>query len=236
MNKLFYVAVNGQQHGPYTIEELRAQRITRDTMVWTEGQSDWRMAGQVDELRDIVLAAPPPLKSQSAPPPLAMSRQARQQEIEAEKYFGYKLAPIGTRFGAMFVSGIITIIPAVLVFLAITNNNYDYPEGDIFSPNSMQENFIFIGVEVLLALIFYPAFGGNMGHAMFGLQVISANDGTVQKNAGMGALREGLKGLFGFVLIPIIWLLWDENRQNLYDKVTQTYVVLKNSNPKEQIL
>ena len=60
-----------------------------------------------------------------------------------------------------------------------------------------------------------------------GLKVISSVDGSDQKKALTGALREGLKNLFGFVLIPVIWLLWDENKQNVYDKIVNTYVVKK---------
>lgn len=42
-----------------------------------------------------------------------------------------------------------------------------------------------------------------------------------------GVIREGLKSVFSNFLIPIIWLLWDENKQNLYDKALKTIVVKK---------
>ena len=60
-----------------------------------------------------------------------------------------------------------------------------------------------------------------------GLKVISSIDGSDQNKALIGALREGLKNIFSLILIPVIWLLWDKDKQNLYDKVVKTYVVKK---------
>jgi uncharacterized RDD family membrane protein YckC len=60
-----------------------------------------------------------------------------------------------------------------------------------------------------------------------GLKVISAENGIIQSNAKTGAIREALKSIFSIVFIPMVWLLWDDNRQNLYDKVVKTYVVKK---------
>jgi uncharacterized RDD family membrane protein YckC len=69
--------------------------------------------------------------------------------------------------------------------------------------------------------------GGNLGHKIMGLKVISAENGEIQSNAKTGAIREALKSVFSLVFIPVVWLLWDDNRQNLYDKVVKTYVVKK---------
>jgi uncharacterized RDD family membrane protein YckC len=49
----------------------------------------------------------------------------------------------------------------------------------------------------------------------------------VQTNSKTGAIREAIKSLSAWLFIPIVWLLWDENRQNLYDKAVKTYVVKK---------
>jgi uncharacterized RDD family membrane protein YckC len=59
------------------------------------------------------------------------------------------------------------------------------------------------------------------------LKVISSETGDDYKKASDGAIRELLKGVLSFFLIPIIWILWDDKNQNLYDKLTKTYVVEK---------
>lgn len=67
----------------------------------------------------------------------------------------------------------------------------------------------------------------NIGHKVMGLKVISETDGKDFKGSGEGALRETFKSIFGNFIIPCMWLLWDEKKQNLYDKVSKTLVVRK---------
>lgn len=60
-----YVAVNGQQQGPYPISNLglmiQQGQITRDTLVWKQGMAAWTAAGQVAELSGFFGAVPPPV-------------------------------------------------------------------------------------------------------------------------------------------------------------------------------
>lgn len=64
-NKSFFLAVNGQQQGPFDLlalgQKLAAGQLTRDTLVWTQGMANWLAAGQVPELGQVFAAAPPPL-------------------------------------------------------------------------------------------------------------------------------------------------------------------------------
>lgn len=61
----FYVAVNGQQAGPYDLNTLKSQAqagtFTRGTMVWKQGMPAWQEAGTVPELSQIFASIPPPL-------------------------------------------------------------------------------------------------------------------------------------------------------------------------------
>ncbi|MFO0837594.1 MAG: SPFH domain-containing protein [Phycisphaerae bacterium] len=60
----FFVAINGQQAGPFDVAALQQHvsggRLTRETLVWRAGMPQWTPAGQVTELSSL-LAAPPPL-------------------------------------------------------------------------------------------------------------------------------------------------------------------------------
>lgn len=63
----FYVVENGQQAGPYTLEELAAQSqsgaLQKGTLVWTNGMADWTPAGNVPALDGVwpVVQQPPAL-------------------------------------------------------------------------------------------------------------------------------------------------------------------------------
>lgn len=47
--------------GPFSKEELQTRKITKDTPVWSEDMEDWKKAGEIDELKIILLTMPPPL-------------------------------------------------------------------------------------------------------------------------------------------------------------------------------
>jgi membrane protease subunit (stomatin/prohibitin family) len=61
----FYVGVNGAQAGPFDAGALAAKvrsgEITRQTLVWKAGMSEWIPAERVPELQSLFASVPPPL-------------------------------------------------------------------------------------------------------------------------------------------------------------------------------
>lgn len=56
-----YYLHNGQESiGPFDKEQLREQKINKDTPVWSEDMNDWKKAGEIDELKIILRTIPPP--------------------------------------------------------------------------------------------------------------------------------------------------------------------------------
>lgn len=65
---MYYIIIDGAQHGPFSKEELRARGITPDTMVWHEGMADWAKASTVSSLSDLFSRpVPPPAYNYGAP-------------------------------------------------------------------------------------------------------------------------------------------------------------------------
>jgi predicted Zn finger-like uncharacterized protein len=81
----WYVAINGVPVGPIKISEVRRKAalgaVTEDSLVWQEGQDEWRPARQLPDLAAIVREAasgrtsltPPPGRSSTPPPPRSSS-------------------------------------------------------------------------------------------------------------------------------------------------------------------
>jgi len=65
----FFIAVNGQQTGPFDMNTLKqkaaAGELTRETLVWKEGMAAWTPAGEVPEVSAVFAQTPPPLPPQS---------------------------------------------------------------------------------------------------------------------------------------------------------------------------
>jgi len=64
----FFIAVNGQQTGPFDMNALKQKAIsgelTKDSLVWKAGMAAWSAAGTVVELSSVFGQAPPPLPPQ----------------------------------------------------------------------------------------------------------------------------------------------------------------------------
>ncbi len=61
----YWVAINGQQQGPYSrdklAEQITAGAVTRDSLVWAQGMAGWSKAADVADLSALFGAMPPPL-------------------------------------------------------------------------------------------------------------------------------------------------------------------------------
>lgn len=72
--KKYYYSDGKQQNGPLSKEELQNKDITKDTLVWYEGLTEWTKAGDAEELADLFpnTPTPPPLPEEktTTPPPI----------------------------------------------------------------------------------------------------------------------------------------------------------------------
>ncbi len=50
----YFIKKGEDKVGPFPLEELARQAITKETLVWYIGLSDWTKAGEILELLDIV--------------------------------------------------------------------------------------------------------------------------------------------------------------------------------------
>ncbi len=83
MNKYYYLKGDAQQ-GPLVVDELKTQ-ITRETLVWREGMSDWLAAKDVPEIAG-VLPPPVPGVNTSTPPPPPPNPTKPQPQLRSISY------------------------------------------------------------------------------------------------------------------------------------------------------
>ncbi|MDO9067779.1 MAG: SPFH domain-containing protein [Deltaproteobacteria bacterium] len=61
----FYIAINGQQSGPFDMaaiqQMVQSGQINRESLVWKQGMAFWEVAGQVSEFTALFGAVPPPV-------------------------------------------------------------------------------------------------------------------------------------------------------------------------------
>jgi uncharacterized protein (TIGR00266 family) len=80
----WYVAVKGQQQGPFNLSQLQQAlqhgQYTQETMVWQDGFPDWTAIANVPELQ--------PASSSAPPPPTGYGTQAHEIDYEI---FGHEM-------------------------------------------------------------------------------------------------------------------------------------------------
>ena len=60
-NMKYFYALDNEQKGPFTLQELKLEPIKKSTLVWREDFPEWKRADEVDETKDFAVAEPPPL-------------------------------------------------------------------------------------------------------------------------------------------------------------------------------
>ena len=213
----YYLIENDEKTGPFTIEELNKKDIYKDTLIWTKGLDEWTAAKNIPMLKDMIDQTPPIFsskpKKENTPP------ETPKPQNPSKEYFGYKLATQWERLIASLIQALILLIPILII-----------TKGDYFNSDSYISIYEVI-IDSILALVvgglMYPIWSGNIGHKIFGIKVISSENGEDVKNPISGIIRELAKNILQYLILPVIWLLWDKDRQNLYDKISKTIVVKK---------
>ena len=143
---------------------------------------------------------------------------------------GYKLASKSKRLIVTITETLIGLLIIFGIFKLYPGGTFDeYWERTWEATESI--DIIYSAVSGLIfGAVFYPIFSGNLGHKIFNLKVISEETGEDYNLPEKGGIRECLKYILGCLIVPKIWILWDEKNQNLYDKLTKTLVVEKKKN------
>lgn len=86
----YFIIENGQQAGPFSIEQLIQKRISAETLVWAQGMADWTPAWKIEELRTALdqiqnlPPIPPTITPQMPVEEATMGAKAQPQEPEQQ--------------------------------------------------------------------------------------------------------------------------------------------------------
>lgn len=111
--RTYYLHNGQQQHGPFTIEQLKEQKIKPGTPVWYQGIASWTAAKEIDELKELLSsAAPPPFTTYLSSVPV-------QIPVKKKKHWTFKLG----------------LVLAIIILGLIAYNQYQntYPSGVSFA-------------------------------------------------------------------------------------------------------
>ncbi|MGE3824202.1 MAG: GYF domain-containing protein [Bacteroidia bacterium] len=81
--KKYFIHIDAEQKGPFDLEELKGHKITKETLVWFDGLSEWTKAEFIAELKEVLTVTPPPINKQ-APPPPPIDQTKKKEEVKSE--------------------------------------------------------------------------------------------------------------------------------------------------------
>jgi hypothetical protein len=61
MEKNYFIVQQGEQKGPFTLEQLKTMPLTRETKIWYQGLDGWKMIAEIPELSELEAMLPPPV-------------------------------------------------------------------------------------------------------------------------------------------------------------------------------
>jgi hypothetical protein len=101
-NKQYYIVENDQDVGPLTFEELKTKKLSKNTLVWTEGMQNWAMAGDMDDLKELffpVTPLPPVFVPRPSPPGFSNPSRFKPQRLTTDRGFWLALLLAIVTFG-----------------------------------------------------------------------------------------------------------------------------------------
>ncbi len=115
--KVYFIHKGSEETGPYTIEELKLQGITRDTPVWREELPDWLNAGDLPELNALFISHPPPfVQKEFTAPPASPELKAPPPLKE-----GVITEPISKKNYLLYIASAIVLLIAAGIYFYFNN-------------------------------------------------------------------------------------------------------------------
>jgi hypothetical protein len=113
--RTYYINNGKENGGPFTLDELKTQQLSKATLVWYQGMDEWKHARDIEELSSFFTVVPPPIKF-TTPTPETISTPEIEDEKESETILGLKKSHF---FLALLF---LAIFSAVVVLNVIQNN------------------------------------------------------------------------------------------------------------------
>ena len=81
----YFIANNGQQSGPFELQDLVANGLTPNSLVWHDGMAGWQQATSVPEVAQLLMPQQPQYQQQPYQQP-PYQQQYQQQPYQQQPY------------------------------------------------------------------------------------------------------------------------------------------------------
>lgn len=118
--KTYYIHNGTEQLGPFDLEQLKSQQITKDTPVWYEGLENWTTVEKIEELRELLKpSTPPPFHPPKVvtPPPIAQPQEKTDSKPVTPQPIPAPVQPKKKAMGKtiLLILALMILIPSAII-------------------------------------------------------------------------------------------------------------------------
>jgi len=197
-------------------------------------------APQTPQTNPYAAGSPSPYQAAPQVNPYGGAQAFPGSKAYVEQYFG-PISGFGSRAGALLIDALLSMIGLIPIIIGIVLIVAGVPETDEFgyavdgtSNGGLLVTggllialgfLLMIGIQVWNRIFKMGRTGQSVGKKVMGIKLIHEQTGQP-----IGALQSFLRELLGGVInqvfyLSYLWMLWDDNKQTLHDKIIHSTVI-----------
>lgn len=126
----FFIIINNEQKGPYSIIEILEMEINKNTLVWNENYDDWTEIKNIEQFKVKLSKKPPPIPIGNIEKPLKVILTKEKKEKKIREKIDYPKI-----ITSLFLLSFISTVFGIIAFIASNSSyglnkfdNYDYSQ------------------------------------------------------------------------------------------------------------
>ncbi|WFO15806.1 DUF4339 domain-containing protein [Cellulophaga baltica 4] len=129
--KRYFIVIDEEQKGPFSIEQIAEKNINKNTLVWNETFEDWIEAGKVEDFEYILKKSPPPI------PKIGIEEKAVKVILTKEKVTKPK-KDYSKTIESLFKLLLLSFVFGVIVYFISAFGVYDTTKFDNYNWSSVR--------------------------------------------------------------------------------------------------
>lgn len=169
--KKYFIAEDGEQKGPFSINELKEMSICKTTLIWKEGFDDWTEAGKIEKLQILLKITPPKLpenkekKEKTLNVNLGLGKPKSKVELKEKELAKEKIKTSIAKNTVYFANRILISLLILIAYFLIINYSLMDDNSLSTTPNYIgdgilsEEHIFAISFIVTVFICFFIIFG-----------------------------------------------------------------------------
>lgn len=120
----FYIVINNEQKGPFSVKEILEMDINQNTLGWNENYDNWTELKNIEQFKIKFSKKPPPIPKENIKKPLKVIITKEKKEKKNRKEIDYPKI-----LTSLFLLSFISVIIGILTFI-VSNSNYGLTKFD----------------------------------------------------------------------------------------------------------